>query len=74
MLLEALKKREMAYQDAGGLGASQQGAGTLGWRDHFKSDFQPWGRVRCLSQRGSPLWLRWGQDEGRQAEFKAFGP
>lgn len=33
MLLEALKKREMAYQDAGGLGASQQGAGTLGWRD-----------------------------------------
>lgn len=32
MLLEALKKREMAYQDAGGLGASQQGAGTLGWK------------------------------------------
>lgn len=57
------------------MGVSRQGAATLGW----ERPLQVWLSVSEQSQvsvpeRESPLWLGRGQDEGRQDEFKAFGP
>lgn len=56
MLPEPLKKREMAYQDAGGLGASQEGATTLAGRDWLsvleQSQVSVPGRESFMAQEG----------------------
>lgn len=74
MLPEALKKERWHIKTQEGWVPPAEGWNFVSWERWPEVWLSVSSRVRCLFQRGSPLRLRRGLDEGRQAELKAFDP